>query len=150
MEVKVSLGIVWPLSEGGVPLSSTSLSVVWARSEWTSLVSSSLPPHPTMDVEWKLFFTKLLPPVLRLFMMEVFHCKLRVNSRMVTLTESEKCPVCGRVETVDRAFCGCKFHLLLFRLIEGIFSPVPYKGDKCLISQVPLVRRLNYALGICY
>ena len=28
--------------------------------------------------------------------------------------------------------------------------PVPHKGEKCLISQVPLVRRLNYASGVCY
>ena len=85
------------------------------------------------------FFTKQLPPALQLFMMEVFHYKLRVHSRMVTMTESDRCPVCGQVETVEHAFCGCQFHQLLFRLVKRIFSPVPYKGEKGLISQVPLV-----------
>ena len=102
-------------------MDSTSLSAVWACSEWTSIVSSGQPVHPTMDVEWKLFFTKQLPPALQLFMMEVFHYKLCVQSRMVVMTQSDMCPVCGQVETAEHAFCVCQFHQVLFRLIERIF-----------------------------
>ena len=83
-------------------------------------------------------------------MMEIFHYKLCVQSRMVTMTESDMCPIRGHVKTVEHTFCGYHFHQLLFWLVEKNFSPLPYKREKCLISQAPLVHHLNYASGICY
>ena len=83
------------LAVHAIQLDSTSLWAMWVRPEWTSIVSSGRPVHPTMDVEWKLFFTKQLPPQLQLFIMEVFHYKLSVQSRLVTMTEPDKCPICG-------------------------------------------------------
>ena len=82
-------------------------------------------------------------------MMEVFHYKLCSESCMVAMTESDTRPVWGQFKIVEHAFCGGRFHRLSFRLVERIFSSIPYKGEKCLISHIPLVRRLNYACGIC-
>ena len=67
------------------------------------MLLNSLPIHPTLEVEWNLLFEKQLPQALQLFMMQAFHCKMRVNSRMLTLTKSDRCPVCSHVESVDFA-----------------------------------------------
>ena len=69
-----------------------------------------------MNMEWKVFFSKHLRLALQLFMMGVFHYKLCVQSRMLTMTESDMCPVCGQVEIVEHALLQLSISPLTFQV----------------------------------
>ena len=82
--------------------------------------------------------------------MEVFHLWPCVHAWTVSFVDTDKCLVYRQLDTVFHAIAECRHHQLISDRNSGSFAPVPYKGSRCSIFEIPLVRGLYYSSGICY
>ncbi|KAK8609457.1 hypothetical protein V6N13_061905 [Hibiscus sabdariffa] len=70
------------------------------------------PSHGTKDLAWKLFWSKLAPPNVELFVWKVAHgriaTKVELLKRNINLHNSVICPLCSiDVESISHLLCYC-------------------------------------------